>query len=143
MVRSVLLIALFAVSMLMAGGGPIRQPLSEDEMVRYYQMLDEEVAKASQLAVNAAQKCSQASHDPGKFAAHLAKVQEITAMAMVKENLLQGMRNTPSMDSPIIRSALLDMLRQETITIEQLSQFKKILKEVKNQIKIEEFKGEL
>lgn len=143
MLKSILLIALFAVSMLMAGGGPIRQPLSEGEMVRYYQVLDDEVAKASQLAAHAAQKCSQASHDPGKFAVHLVKAQEITTMAMVKENLLQGMRNTPSMDSPIIRSALMDMLKQETITIEQLNQFEKILNEVKNQIKIEECKGEL
>ncbi len=45
---------------------------------------------------------------------------------------LAGMKDTPSMDSPVIRDELTRLLKQKSISISELSRFENLIKVIKN-----------
>ena len=134
MFRTILIAGLVLASCLFAGGGPVIQPLSDSEKAVFYQVLENEVYNARNLAAQIAKASESASHDPGKFSIHFAELQEATTMAIVKEELLAGLKGTPSMDSPIVRSELTKLLKQESISISELSDFDNLIKMIKKQM---------
>ena len=131
--RLVLGSTLFAAA-LFAGGGPVLQPMSYWESQHYYQMLQKELDKAYDRADETQKNCPSASIDPGNFIKQHCSVSEAEATAGTKQILFDQLYGDPVMDSPIVRSELLDIFRKEIITEKDLNGLKSVIKEAQKNL---------
>jgi len=122
---------------LFAGGGPVLQPMSYWESHIYYQMLQNELDKAYNRANEIQINCPSASIDPANYIKQHCSVSEAEATAATKQILLDELYGDPVMDSPIVRSELLEMFRKEIITEKDLTGLKKIIKEAEKNLEEE------
>ena len=65
---------------------------------------------------------------------HRAALQEAETMFRVKEGLVQSFWEDSSIDSPLVREELYKLLKQETITIQDIKTFKKKVQNAEEQM---------
>lgn len=92
--------------------------LSSQEMANYYQQLQAEIQKADDYTT----KVMKDSNAPGHIISPVDRMKLETAATMmeVKKTLVGNFAGTPSLQSPLVREKLLNILKKDIITTADL-----------------------
>jgi len=120
----VLLLAVVCGASLSLLSAELYTPLTPEEMAAFNQQILNEVQKQDALATDALQKMrDSASMSP----AEMARLQVLVSMSQVKRTLANQLLNTPSMQSPAVRQAFLQVMQLPIIEERNLAQLQLLI----------------
>lgn len=127
--RYLLLSAFLAVASLTAvpGGGPAYQQDNSQDLQNFYSQLQSEIQKQTQLVNDLAKTIER--RDVVTPDANVFRFENANTMLGVKKTLYANFYNTPSVQSPLVRQALLAMFKKEMITASDLAQLQAIVEQ--------------
>jgi hypothetical protein len=99
-------------------------PLTPEEMAAFNQAILNEVEKQDALAADLMKNMRDSNSMSN---ADMAKLQIITTMVQVKRTLANQLLNTPSMQSPLVREAFLQIMQKPIIEENELVQLQLLI----------------
>jgi hypothetical protein len=120
--------------------GAAYPPLSEEQEKSYYTQLEKEIDASETRLLDAFKNIN----NPDSIdSSARAKVQALSAALEVKHTLFNNFYQTDSLKSPAVRDALLKLFEKQTITPEDILQFKVLVDAEKEKIRLENLNPQL